>query len=155
MISPGLMSMGSLSSHERSAQLAGSPDRVGDEEVEAEEGREALGIGKAALEDVGYSDPVELFRLDFQNWQGVDRRERIIDIPIRRDGLVDGFLHWIWLHFSDDLVIENHPETFSGTWSPQFHLFHEPFRVHRGQTLRIQVSFDDEQIYIEPLIGDL
>lgn len=74
---------------------------------------------------------------------------RTFQIRAKRDGVADGFLHWIWLRFGTGLEYSNRPPLAS-SWAPQIHVFSKPVPLVAGHTVDMHLQHDLESIQVWP-----
>lgn len=101
--------------------------------------------------DDSYSATIEVIHFDFESSHRYPCEQKIIDVPVLRDGLVDGFLRWLWLGFDDSIEFENKPP-FSSAWAPQLHVFSTPVHVNKGDVLRLNVEHNRHRILVWPVL---
>jgi len=99
--------------------------------------------------DDAMSDEVELLRFDFLAQEQYSKAQRVLTLQARRDGVVHGMLHWLWLGFSDTLKFDNKPPQQSH-WNPLLHVFVHPLQVRAGEPVHITVEYDRTAIMIWP-----
>jgi type II protein arginine methyltransferase len=98
--------------------------------------------------DQALSDDVELFHFDFSAPAQYPAERKVITLTARRAGLADGFLHWVWLGFSDDIQYDVRPPSKSTTWNPMLHVFPEPLSLQAGDTVNLVVEHNRKTVMV-------
>lgn len=100
--------------------------------------------------DHALSDDVELFHFDFSTPAQYPAERKEITLTARREGIADGFLHWVWLSFSDDIHYDVRPPSTSTTWNPMLHVFPEPLHLKAGDTVDLVVEHNRKTVMVWP-----
>lgn len=100
--------------------------------------------------DDALSDESEILRFDFMSQSDYPAEKQVITLRARRDGIADGFLHWLWLGFGDTIEFDNKPPLQSH-WLPILHLFPQPLTLRIGDTVQLSVEHDRKSVVIMPL----
>jgi hypothetical protein len=105
--------------------------------------------GKGGGRFDAYSEPVEIFHFDLNALDHPERGHLAMEIVVTRDGLVQGFMQWIWMDFGGGITFENPPHQESHWW-PVIHLFPEEMAVRAGHLICLTAEHDQRQIMIWP-----
>lgn len=100
--------------------------------------------------DQALSDDVELLRFDFSAPAHYPAERKEISLTARRAGTADGFLHWIWLGFADQIQYDNRPPAKTA-WGPRLHVFPKPLSLQAGDTVRLAVEHDRKTVMVWPV----
>lgn len=99
--------------------------------------------------DDAMSDEVELVQFDFLAQSQYPQEQRVLTLQARRDGVVHGLLHWLWLGFSDTLQFDNKPPQQSH-WNPLLHVFAQPLQLRAGDPVQVTVAHDRRTVMVWP-----
>ncbi len=110
----------------------------------------------AGMNDVVHdvlSDDVELFSFDLRaKLFGIESRS--LDIRATGSGVVAALLQWIRLELDDQAQYENRPSSGclgESHWTHILYRFPRPFAVERGETVRLLIGHNREQIWVRPM----
>lgn len=95
------------------------------------------------------SEPAELLSFDLSRDESPPARR--LELAVTRDGVAEGVLRWIRLDFGGAVSLENRPPRRYASWSPCLHLLPAPRPVRTGDTVAVEVSHDEERIFVAPL----
>ena len=97
------------------------------------------------------SEEVEAFTFDFQRDSRWHPEEKILRIPVTREGLCLGILQWIRLYFDEKTIFENHPSVnFAATgWPACAYVSLSATTVKPNQTASVFATHDKTQPWFE------
>lgn len=92
------------------------------------------------------SEPQELLRFDLASDE--EPGPRRLELRAVRAGVAEGVIRWNRLDFGGGIVLENRPPAVSRSWFPCLHLFPSPLPVAPGDVVTVEVSHDDERVFV-------
>ncbi len=80
----------------------------------------------------------------------INKKERIIEIPIVQDGTCLGLMTWIKVNVYQNIYLENNPiQEKNSHWSNPIYRFNKLLKVSKGKSIKIKASLLEDNIWFE------
>jgi len=93
------------------------------------------------------AEDVTVLHFDLKSAADYRPAKHSVHLTVRKEGVAEGFLHWIWLRFGEGLEYSNRPPMKS-CWGPIINVFPKPLPVTSGQSVEMQVQHDLKSVRI-------
>ena len=97
-----------------------------------------------------YSEDFDIFTFDFTKELSLSDI-KVLHIPVTKSGSCCGIIQWIKCYSEDNVFFENHPERYEKSMSHWYHVyypFNELIDIKEGETVRLKVEHNHENIFI-------
>jgi type II protein arginine methyltransferase len=99
------------------------------------------------------SADVELVTIDLTRKKYPAELQKL-SVPVLADGTAIGIVQWLKIELAQDVVFDNHPDTyFDGGWLQVLHTFSAPIQVRAGQTFDFWAGHDRNSLIVAPVLS--
>ena len=93
------------------------------------------------------SKPNVAFKINLDNERILEKKDRLVEIPITENGVCLGIVQWLKVKIFDDIYYENLPGLVRSHWPTPIFIFNQPVKVSKGENLKIKITLLKDNIW--------